>query len=695
MGTGVRDLYNLAINGRGYTLRGVPDNPAYSRSTVASEVNRLAISDLAYSDFSGAGLFFLAQTDWSNGFKKEKTWVDDGKYYYSTNIDTYSDPGVIKLEKQVSVLNDFSENIICGGYFRAGASSTFDSAEYVGTEDNGSGYPQIYKRTGVSTWTAIAATDFGTAKNGISALISHKGKLFAGSVGTINAFSVAYWDNSSWTDVTSAINTATSGSDILSARCFEEVGDTLYVGCGDSTNDIAYIVSTSDLGATFTEEVSIDTDGFIVSIKNFGGKLYYVLLEGTTATLRVFDPSGPSDAEVVGGVFYNAGIPSLGASNVLRVYQGRLIISLGTRVYYFDGNSIIRIIREDDNKASIGREASFSSSKGAVENDGNLIWGNLIYDGEVFFNHKKPVDESTDVYLVPLYVDSEDNIRYIISAGDQSVLYENSSNYKSTLAENFIVFNEMAPVSKIDKLLYSANILFDPLQANEQIKVEYSIDGMDSWVTLDTLTSATEGSATKKEIFLPTNVIFNRIWWRISMAGTTTTPRITDFVMAYKPMPDYKNRWVARLDMADSIKLLNGQNEQRSGNDLLSELWVEKISKQKVLFEDIDYCECNLTASMSATATSAAVTPTRLFPRQGRMRIVSGGVAEEITYTSAFTNKLLGITRGVRGTKARAYTSGQLVSNSYDVYVDSIRSESNFTDENKTESIAQVTLIEA
>ena len=147
--------------------------------------------------------------------------------------------------------------------------------------------------------------------------------------------------------------------------------------------------------------------------------------------------------------------------------------------------------------------------------------------------------------------------------------------------------------------------------------------------------------------------------------------------------------------MSDRFKLLNDQFEERSGMDLLSDLWVEKTTKQKVLFEDVDYRQCSLVSAMASGATSCLVDATRLFPRQGRMRIVSGGVAEEITYTSAETNKLLGVSRALRGTRARAYAAAQLIKNDFDVYVDNIRSEINFTDEAKTESIAQVTLIEA
>jgi hypothetical protein len=58
--------------------------------------------------------------------------------------------------------------------------------------------------------------------------------------------------------------------------------------------------------------------------------------------------------------------------------------------------------------------------------------------------------------------------------------------------------------------------------------------------------------------------------------------------------------------------------------------------KQRVIFEDVDYVEVSLTAAMGATATSAAIDNGSRLPRQGRIRAVSGSIAEEMYYTSAF-----------------------------------------------------------
>lgn len=73
---------------------------------------------------------------------------------------------------------------------------------------------------------------------------------------------------------------------------------------------------------------------------------------------------------------------------------------------------------------------------------------------------------------------------------------------------------------------------------------------------------------------------------------------------------------------------------------------------------------------------------------------MKANVAEEMTYTSADGGVVKGITRGAKGTLARAYTSADKIDNYYNVVVTNVREGINWTDENKTESIAQVTLLE-
>lgn len=696
MSSGVRDIYNVAINGKGYILRGSPNSPSYSRSVVRTEIDRLAISDLQYSDFSGAGIFYIAQTDWSGGIKNEKVWRDDAKFYYSTNIDAYSEPGSFKLELNVTTQADFTEVLVCGGSFEVNSSR----AQYVGTEDSSADIPRVYTVDDAGNTNTIAGTTFGTAKNIVSQLLDHKNQLYASNVGAVSGASANFWtaaryNGTSWFDMTSTIVSAITGSNFSSARCSEKIGSTLYI-CGDHTNAV-FIVSTDDDGGSFTQEVYLQTQSKIVCCKQYNGKLYYLLVSSNFAQLRVFDPATSADSEVSGATFFGHSIGTFyGKENLLRVFLGKLILTIpNEKVYSFDGSTLSLIFDRDDAKNSIGAVASVNLERGCIEVDSRLVWGNLIYDGEAFFNHKKDASDDTTNYLLPLYTNSDGKPKYI-SEDDESILLKNSTNYKTSLANSYLVFSEMSQISKIDKLLHSITLIFDPFNnAQEGIQVQYSIDDMATWTTLPTLSSSTEGSGTIREIFIPNNILYNKIWVKVHLqTGDTTTPVVHDVVVAYKPMPDYKNVWKMRLEMSDSFKLLDKSPEARTSYDLMSELWKEKINKRKVLFEDVDYFETTLTQALPSAAVSANVDSTRLFPKQGRIRIVSAGVAEEMTYTSANINTLFGITRAQRGTKARTYPSGTVVKNDFDVVIDDVRATLNFTDENKTEGIAEVILIE-
>ena len=181
------------------------------------------------------------------------------------------------------------------------------------------------------------------------------------------------------------------------------------------------------------------------------------------------------------------------------------------------------------------------------------------------------------------------------------------------------------------------------------------------------------------------------------MADTdgNSSPSVLDFIMSYKPMPDYKNKWEMNLNFSDGVKLLNQQNDDRTGEDLVSQLWNEKLTKEIIKFKDVDYIECEIKTAMTAAQTSALIESEKYLPKQGRIRAVSGSVSEEMYYTSAKNDKILGITRGARGTRARAYLSGQTLDNGYDVYVEDVANSISFVDEEKTEIVAKVLLIES
>ncbi len=689
--TEIRNKYHVAINTVGYMLRGAPNKPAYTRSVVPSQVNRLAISDLAYSDFAGTGLFYLAQTDWSAGIKTESVWRDDAKFYYSTNIDAYSKQGAIQADLDLVLENTFTEDLYCG--ITATVSGNQDS--FVGTYKASDNHVKIYRLQ--SPWTDIAGTTFSTNQSVVSCLIGHKNKLYAGTAGGGNTVVESY-NGTTWTDHTAAIDTAMGwGVSILAGRSSCELGGVLYIAVDNYLNNASGIVSTADNGTTWVKEVSLGNSSPIVSMCGFLGKLYYLVYYSYTLELRCFDPATHTDISV--NIFKNASANNAGMSNrYLEVMGGKLIITIPyLSIYEFDGTDLNRIFLRDDTKVAIGTEAYPSLIYGGMKRGERMYWNNLVYDGENFYNYKKVLGDSTSNLIFPIFTGITDNFYYQETLNSKK-LYKDTSTYKPTLASNFLIFNEMSPIVSIDKLLYSVTAIFEKMVSGDQIKIEYSINNRATWVTVGILSLASEGSTNvKREFVIPNSVLFNKIWWKVSMAnsGGASSPVLLDLIMAYRPMPSYKNQWQMRLNMSDGIKLLNRQNDSREGHDMHSQLWNEKLLKRQVKFQDVDYIECTVKTAMTKTQTSAKVTAIKKLPIQGRLRAVSGSVAEEMYYTSAKNNIIMGITRGVRGTTARDYPSGQVLDNGYNVYVSDITSTMNFTDEEKTESIAQVLLIEA
>lgn len=706
MATSIRNKYHIAINTIGYILRGAPNAPAYTRSVIPSQVNRLAISDINYSDFAGTGLFYTAQTDWSAGMKDEKTWKDDAKFYFSTNLDTASNPNSIKAMKSLTADNDFTDDINCGSYETVAGTPY----PYIGTKHS---TKAILYRYASSSWTDISGSWMPNNATRINDAMSHGGKLWVLADGTATTYAVTSCDDdgSSETDHTADINTAMGWTNLTGATAIAAGGGVLYIAVHKYNGALCGIVQTDDVGTTWTLVVSFSEETTIVDMKIFGGYLYYLIEKTGLYQLRKYDIVNSIDIFVQDfpASFSSVGNRAPASRRLLHILSGKLVLVIPAKeLWEIDSSgNLTRILVRDDYKyttlAATKGESSFalqilgeSQLKGGVYHDYKLWFGNLIYDGESFFNSKKGPNDTANKFLIPLF--SNGTSIYWVGEEDLSYLYKDASTYKATTAKNYIILNEMSPVVSIDKLLYSITAMFEKMVSGDEIKIEYSIDSMATWTTAATLTYATEGgSSVKREIIIPGSIIFSKIWWRVSMANTggATSPTLLDLIMAYRPMPDYKNQWQVRLNMSDGVKLLNRQNDERDGMDLSSQIWNEKLVKRKVKFQDIDYIECSLKTSMTKTQTSAMITSVKKLPAQGRIRAVSGSVAEEMYYTSAKADRIMGITRGARGTTARAYLSGQVLDNGYDVYVEDITTSLNFTDEEKTESVAQVLLIEA
>jgi len=107
-----KSLYNVSLGGQGFLLKGTPSNPA--RAVVQAPIfgNRFASGDRDYTDFTF--WWYLAQKDWSAGIKNEISWMDDAKYYFSTNLDVFKEYGTIKLGLIQELKTTLTEDILCG-----------------------------------------------------------------------------------------------------------------------------------------------------------------------------------------------------------------------------------------------------------------------------------------------------------------------------------------------------------------------------------------------------------------------------------------------------------------------------------------------------------------------------------------------------------------------------------------------------
>lgn len=104
--------FHLALEGIGLLLKGAPAAPVYKSERATVYGTRFASGDRDYNDFSQ--WWYFIQTDWSGGVKEQSAWLDDAKFYFSSNIDAHSKIGSLQLLRQAVLLNTFSENVLCG-----------------------------------------------------------------------------------------------------------------------------------------------------------------------------------------------------------------------------------------------------------------------------------------------------------------------------------------------------------------------------------------------------------------------------------------------------------------------------------------------------------------------------------------------------------------------------------------------------
>lgn len=673
--------FHVALNGVGLLIQGAPDKLGYQQGQVPIYGNRFASGDRSYNDLSQ--WWYFVQTDWSGGFKDSQSWSDDAKFYYSTNIDTWSEIGAIKLTRKQfpsgsSGDNDFTYDISCGFEGEVGGGTE----KYIATFDEADSRPHLYQAaTGEDkAWTDISTTTLDTTRSVISQVSTRLGFLWASTIGTAATWVVFTWISSTFTDNSAWIATLTSFTP-NSSRCHCEFSGIQYVFVEDAGNDSYAMVKTSVKNPSGAVDWSLGfeatlTSGLPVACAPYNGMIYYLIKYSNYAELWSYDISSEVTTRV--RKFNGASLSTSGVGDKLLVdLNGKLIITIPNQeIWELNGTSLTQIFSKDDFKDNFGVSAEIDAGLffGCVIQDNKAWWGNLMYDGVNFFNTWKADSDSSTNTTTPLFADGDKRI-WESGNGVASVLWSvnlGGSLYKGTADKNFVVLNNFDTVSGVEKLAYTATILFNSLVSGQKIIVEYltgEISNSASWTSLGSADFAVDGgSVTNKKLFFPVGTVFNKLWIRIKLqGGGSNTPVMQDFVMEYLPVPTYQKLWTLNLDAADNLRSLDGSLVETTGRELRALLQNAWWTKSTLDFQDLDYATTVLDGNISSSDTTITVPNkgTRDFPEQGRFRIGD----EEILYTGKTPTTFTGCTRGARGTRAIAHSDEAVLNNAYKVII--------------------------
>lgn len=667
--------FHVALDGQGLLLQGSPERPSYQQGQAPLYGQRFASGDRSYNDLSS--WWYWVQTSWSAGIKDIVSWLDDAKFYYSTNIDTWSENGSIKLLRLPVLHGTLTEVITCGGEFEVNAVTS----KFIGTEDAASGEPIIYQYTG-GVYTDISSTQLTSSNNVVAQVSGRAGILWGSIVGSGNTNVVVTWNGSAWTDQSAYIYNAgaTISFQPTSSRTHATYQSTQYVFVDDVLNFRYALVKTTttnpSAAANWSKvfERTSDTSLPIASCI-FDAKLYYFLYRGSTLELRCYDIANDVDTQV--NIFKNVVAQFWGVGDkYLTVLNGELIITVPTKeVWKIDTNGVLsKIFTVDEYKAnSLTAESRAYLYYGCVVAQNKAFWGNLMFDGTYFHNTFKELTDSSSSSLYPHFTDSTGLIWHSDSVNNKKIYYYDllSPLYKGTADKNYIVFSNFDNISGIDKMAYSATIIFKPLTTGQKIAVEYTTGQLTSsstWTVLGSASTAVDGtSVTDKTLFFPVGTNFKKMWVRVKLEDSTGggTPTMTDFVVEYLPTPSYKKNWTINVNAADEVKTLSGRLVETTARELKGKLERSWWTKSVLDFQDLDYVGTLLNETLTSSDTTITVDTTRDFPEQGRIRIED----EEITYTDKTQYTFTGCTRGARSTRAAAHADNTVVNNAYKVII--------------------------
>ncbi len=657
--TGVRTKYHVALGGKGYMLRGTPGSPQYIKEQAPALVNQLGSGDLNYNALNGSGWSYWSQVDWSGGFQSLK-FKDDASFKDGQAVDVLSKFGEVKLQ------NDFVSGGVISGSHSFGAHGVHGSELLVGTIKSGAAELHKINASDVvsqlSAMVGISAVNTITRFNNDSIIGMAR---TSGSVKTLSKYNG------------SVLSGFRNANPIV--RSAKGIGIRLYTGekVASLSGDVLYY--STDL-STFTSAYQAGKDREIPIVGELHGVPYFFVKEGNKVEMQRWDEFAERNYTM--HTWEN--LTNFGIKN----YVSHIMItgkSNGKSVAYaFNGARLWQIF--DDQL----RDSNDDFSK-PFEYEGNLQTKGATFDGKFWFPGL--YGKTSTVEITPFENFNNKAYCYAITGSNIQLSYTDSTKYAIS---GHVVSSEFGhKIGGVDKLVNTAVVNCKALAANEVIEIFRSTDGGDSFTSVGTLKNSVDGAIDHKALNFPSGFV-TKLWnYKAQLVGDgTSTPTLLDITHEYRPIPDLKKRWQLSLDAGDDIRLFNRQNEERSGRAIIQDLWLNKEEKRTVVYEDTNAFSVALLSAMTSAATSALVKDTRLMPPKGRVRVLKAGVVEEMTYTSATGQQILGITRAQKGTKAGSYTSANRVDNFYNVVITNVQERLNYTDQKTTESIAVVSLLE-
>ena len=676
--------YHVALDGQGLILQdlilqGVPDRPAYLSNNAPVYGTRFASGDRDYNDLSQ--WWYLTQTDWTGGIKNTFSFADDAKYYYSSNIDVRTKPGVVRLEHDLELVydNDASDNEILN--VSVSIQGGNDRTHF---QDNGGSFTL----GGSAVWDSVS--------NPVHEI---------GRGAKIWAFgdSIQYDDGTTpypftRVNLTTAINGIIDGSIDNDGSFGLDVGGTLFILMKTTAEKISIIKTTSQaptVGGDFTlcAEVpfGISLGAKMAGAAHLGGKIIYLVAGSPQWGLYEFDIAtnvvtelAQFDGSTQIGIYYGGG-------RFVKRFKDHVLITVckdgsddeDGDIYKYDGSTLTKIWGDDETKKAFStREAKPWVKGGAVVHGDFAYWGNLCWDGEAMHNFIKAISDDPDEVAIPVgsdgfYLYMVDNV--VTGSDPQSQLYRyqhDGAIFKDGANNSaFLVFSQHDKLQSIDKLLNSVNIGFEQFATDQIIRVYYSTNPLPDpdlttggWTLLGTASHSLDGaSAVSKTFNFPAGTTAKKVWFRVELqADGTNTPGLTAITLEYLPMPEYKKQWNINANIGDETKTLDGALPETTARELKSRLERAWWTKSQLDFQDVDYASTTITDNpLSDSATTINVATTNDFPEQGRLRIDD----EEVFYTGKTPKSFTGVVRGARGTKAVSHTASTQIHNGYKVLV--------------------------